>query len=277
MQGPAPRVEDKIPEGRRHSRLVSLAGSMRRRGMGAEEIYAALSVANERRCDPPMGAEDVRKIAESVEGLYEPAAEVVPIVANGHGRPLPPARFNTTDLGNAERFVYRHGRDVRYCYPWGKWLVWTGARWERDEAGRVFKMAKDTVRGIYGEASAAEDDDRRKALAKHAASSESETRIRAMLELAKPEVPVSPDELDAAPWLLNAPNGTVDLRSGELRDHRREDLITKMAGADYLPGTEAPTWEAFLGRPCRARICAGSSKGRPATAPRGTPRSNACS
>jgi putative DNA primase/helicase len=66
---------------------------------------------------------------------------------NGHGSPAAQG-FNLTDLGNAERFVAHHGEDVRYCYQWRKWLVWTGARWERDEAGRVHRLAKETVRSI---------------------------------------------------------------------------------------------------------------------------------
>jgi putative DNA primase/helicase len=177
-----------------------------------------------------------------------PAGGSAPPGPNGHGGGHPPERFNLTDLGNAERFVARHGRDVRYCYPWAKWLVWTGARWERDEAGKVHRLAKETVRSIYGEAAAAEDEDRRKALAQHATRSEAESKIRAMLELAKSEVPVSPDELDADPWLLNAPNGTVDLRTGELRAHRREDLLTKMVGTDYDPEAPAAAWGAFLER-----------------------------
>ena len=160
----------------------------------------------------------------------------------------PPRSFNLTDLGNAERFVAHHGGNVRYCYPWAKWLLWTGSRWERNDAGRVHRLAKDTVRSIYGEAAAAEDEDRRKALAQHATRSEAEAKIRAMLELAKSEVPVSPDELDADPWLLNVPNGTLDLRTGQLRDHRREDLLTKMAGTEYRPDASAPAWEAFLER-----------------------------
>jgi P4 family phage/plasmid primase-like protien len=167
---------------------------------------------------------------------------------NGHVPDEPPARFNLTDLGNAERFVARFGQDVRYCYPWGKWLVWTGSRWERDDAGRVHRLAKEAVRGIYAEAAAAEDEDRRKALAQHATRSEAEGKIRAMLELAKSEVPVSPDELDADPYLLNAPNGIVDLRAGELRPHRREDLITKMTGAEYDPDAPASAWAGFLER-----------------------------
>ncbi len=156
--------------------------------------------------------------------------------------------FNLTDLGNAERFDARHGRDVLYCYPWGKWLVWTGARWERDDSGRVHRMAKEAVRGIYAEAAAAEDEERRKALARHATRSEAEARIRAMLELAKSDVPVSPEQLDRDPWLLNCPNGTVDLRTGDLRPHRREDLLTKMAGVEYDPDAAAPAWAAFLER-----------------------------
>src|SRR5215211_1645618 len=244
-KGPAPPVGEHIPPGKRNDTLASLAGSMRRRGMGQGEILAALRVTNEQRCQPPLDNEEVEKIAASVAG-YEPAGDVAHISLNGHGSAQPPRGHNLTDLGNAERFIARHGADVRYCYAWSRWIVWAGSRWERDEAGRAHRLAKETVRGIYQEAAGAEDEDRRKALAKHAARSEAEAKIRAMLELAKSEVPASPDEFDSAPWLLNAPNGTLDLRTGELREHCREDLLTKMAGADYTPTAAAPTWTATL-------------------------------
>jgi putative DNA primase/helicase len=166
-------------------------------------------------------------------------------------RDAPPyeERFNLTDLGNADRFVVQHGYDVRYCYPWRTWLVWTGARWERDDSGKVHRLAKETVRSIYQEAADAESESHRKELAKHATGSEAEARIRAMLELAKSEIPASPDELDADPWVLNCKNGTIDLvGSGELMAHRREDLITKIAPTEYDPDAEAPTWDALLQR-----------------------------
>jgi putative DNA primase/helicase len=246
-KGPAGPVGERIPSGQRNKVLASIAGTMRRRGMGEAEILAALQATNEQRCEPLLEAEEVAKIAASV-ARYEPAGDVVHVSFNGHGSPRPPAGFNLTDLGNAERFIARHGEDVRYCYPWSRWLVWTGARWERDEAGQVYRLAKETVRGIYQEAAAAEDEDRRKALAKHAARSEAEAKIKAMLELSKSEVPISPAELDAEPWLLNAPNGTIDLRTGELREHHRAHLLTKMAGADYDPSAEAPAWSATLQR-----------------------------
>ena len=244
-KGPAGPLGERIPPGRRNQELTSIAGTMRRRGMGEAEILAAIRVANEQRCQPPLEADEVEKIAASV-ARYEPAEKVVNISVNGRGSAQPPRGFNLTDLGNAERFIARHGPDIRYCYAWSRWMVWTGTRWVRDEAGRAHRLAKETVRGIYQEAAGAEDENRRKALAKHAARSEAEAKIRAMLELAKSEVPASPDEFDSAPWLLNAPNGTVDLRTGELREHRREDLLTKMAGAAYNPTAAAPTWAATL-------------------------------
>jgi putative DNA primase/helicase len=246
-KGPAGPVGERIPPGERNDALASLAGTMRRRGMGEAEILAALQVANEQRCHPPLEAEEVEKIAASV-ARYEPAGSAAHISVNGHGNVQPPRGYNLTDLGNAERFVAQHGENVRYCYAWSGWLTWTERRWKRDDTGGVHRLAKETVRAIYQEAAGAEDEDRRKALAKHAARSEAEAKIRAMLELAKSEVPISPDELDPAPWLLNVPNGTVDLRTGELREHRREDLLTKMAGADYDPDAAEPTWAATLRR-----------------------------
>ena len=69
-----------------------------------------------------------------------------------------------------------------------------------------------------------------------------------MLGLAEKEVgiPVTPEELDADPWLLNVTNGTIDLRTGELREHRPEDLITKLVPVDYDPDAACPTWLQFL-------------------------------
>ncbi|MGH7378091.1 MAG: DNA primase family protein, partial [Candidatus Methylomirabilales bacterium] len=110
------------------------------------------------------------------------------------------------------------------------------------------RRAKETVGSMYLEAAAQPDQDLRAALAAHAMKCESDSRIRAMLSLAEsePGVPVEPGAFDADPWLFNCLSGTLDLRTGELRPHRREDLLTKLAPVDYDPGAKAPTWTAFL-------------------------------
>jgi hypothetical protein len=74
-QEQAPTIEGEIPEGKRNDSLTSLAGSMRRRGMGREEISAALLETNQRRCEKQLPDDEVRKIAASV-CRYEPSEEL---------------------------------------------------------------------------------------------------------------------------------------------------------------------------------------------------------
>jgi len=223
-----------IPEGQRHTTLVSLAGTMRRRGMLEQEIKAGLCEVNRRRCSPPLPEEEIEQIARSI-ARYEPESTTVDI-------------HLTDDIGNANRLVSHHGQDLRYCYPWGKWLVWDGKHWMEDITGEIYRRAKDTVNRIYLEAAIAGNEKDAKEIARHAMRSGHATRLRAMIELAQPEVPVVPEELDSNPWLLNVQNGTLDLRTGELREHRREDLITKLAPVRYDPAAKCPWWESFLGR-----------------------------
>ncbi|MDI6894843.1 MAG: primase C-terminal domain-containing protein [Bacillota bacterium] len=68
------RDGEPIPEGQRNATLTSLAGSMRRRGMTAEEIEAALLAVNARRCRPPLPEDEVRAIARSIS-RYPPAED----------------------------------------------------------------------------------------------------------------------------------------------------------------------------------------------------------
>jgi putative DNA primase/helicase len=161
-----------------------------------------------------------------------------------------PARFQLTDMGNGERLIHAHGRDLRYVHPWSKWLVWDEKRWVVDNTAAVVQRAKQAVRDIYREAAEATDDEAREKLAKHALSSENRHRVESMIWSAarEPSKPVLPAALDVNPWLLNCPNGTIDLTTGELREHRRADLITRLCPAVYDPSARAPLWESTLNR-----------------------------
>jgi putative DNA primase/helicase len=68
-----------------------------------------------------------------------------------------------------------------------------------------------------------------------------------MIALARsePGIAVGPADLDADPWLLNVRNGTIDLRTGDLRPHQPADLITKLAPVDYDADAPCPQWEKF--------------------------------
>jgi phage/plasmid-associated DNA primase len=151
--------------------------------------------------------------------------------------------YNCTDIGNAKRLVSLYGEDIRYCAVQKSWYIWDGLRWVVDTRNQVREMAKDVVGLIHQEVYYAKKDSEwtkedLKLLSKWAFASESENHIEAMVRLTQsdPKIAVSPYDLDADPWLINCPSGTLDLRDVEhsfkLREHRREDLLTRMAFVD---------------------------------------------
>ena len=107
-----------------------------------------------------------------------------------------------TDLGNAQRFVKRHGKNVRFIPEWRKWIIWDGNRWEVDNDGAVVRLAKETVWAMYGEALRRADQRQQTALFKHALKSQSEARLNAMVSLAQTELEVvlSAKALDLRAW-----------------------------------------------------------------------------
>jgi AAA domain-containing protein/primase-like protein len=81
----ASKVSDVIPNGLRHRTLLSLAGSMRRRGMNAEEIAAALKVTNQLRCQPPLDETEVLELCQDIAQRYTPEeTPQVNTIPNGH-------------------------------------------------------------------------------------------------------------------------------------------------------------------------------------------------
>jgi P4 family phage/plasmid primase-like protien len=156
--------------------------------------------------------------------------------------------FNATDVGNAERFAYQHKRKVRYCERLGGWFVWDGRRFEKDETGAVYRLAKETVRTVYGEAGRTLDEDRRKELASWASASERLQRIEAMIRLASKDeaLAVLPEDFDKDPYVLNVGNGIIDLRTGILKAHDPADLITKLAPVTYDADTDMPLIKEWL-------------------------------
>ncbi len=159
-----------------------------------------------------------------------------------------PSHFKCTDTGNAERLVDAHGKNIRYCGEWEEWLDFDSARWALDLRGRVQHRAKLTVRAIYAEAARCKNEGARKALAGWAHTSESRKARSAMVACAQsePAIAIHHKDLDRHPWLFNVLNGTIDLRTGKIRAHRREDLLTKLSPLTYDPDAKAERWERFL-------------------------------
>jgi putative DNA primase/helicase len=162
----------------------------------------------------------------------------------------PRKAFKLTQVGNAERLVAQHGEKVRYCHEWKKWLSWDGRRWSRNDDGEINRLALETLRSIEVDAKNTQDEELRDRLLSYARRSETKYQIEAMAGVAQflGTIPVGASELDQDPMQINCLNGTIQLKSGTLSPHCRENLITKLAPVEYDSGARCPRWLEFLER-----------------------------
>ena len=227
------QISNSIFQGERNSKLASLAGAMREKGMSKEAIEAALLKENSVRCNPPLDESEILQISTSI-CKYQP----------GQSKP----KFKLSELGNSERLISRFGDDLLFCPQKKTWYTWTGRRWKEDESGKIHNYAKKTIREIYQEAVLVTKTETKKKLFGHALKSESAFGIKNMLELAQSEqgISVHVNEFDNIPYYLNCLNGTVDLRTGHLNAHNRKDLLTKLIDVDYSKSFDCPKFRNFI-------------------------------
>ena len=162
---------------------------------------------------------------------------------------LKKGKIQFTDSTNAERLLGEHGRDIRYVPAWKKWLVWNGKHWETDEGGTLVQAkGLETIRNIYDELLKTADHRERIEIENFAKISESTRRRESFVKAAQyiKALNIRADELDHNPWLLNVQNGTIDVKSGEFREHRQEEMISKIANVDYDPQADCPLWKQFI-------------------------------
>lgn len=256
-------IDGKIPHGQQHTTLVSLAGTMRRRGMGAEAIFAALWETNTSQCEVPGPAENIRRIAESACRNWQPD----PSANVFRGQPeadagdsdaaqataAPPGTqqrdFLCNETGNADRLSQRYGDDLAHCEQREGYMVWTGKVWRFDKFVLSERMAEETMREALSDAGNITDDKARGLFLKFVSGSLSRKGLANMAHLAKKKVrQVDTTDFDKDPFLLNCHNGTIDLRRGELRPHRKDDLLSKLIPLDYDPAAKCPLFLRTLYR-----------------------------
>ncbi|MBU2961012.1 bifunctional DNA primase/polymerase [Citreicella sp. C3M06] len=154
------------------------------------------------------------------------------------------AGFPMTEDGVALAFAAYNADRLRFCHSSGRWYVWTGSHWQKEESKLAFDWARQMcrVRAASEPRCAAA-----KALAKAATASAVERFAQADRAFA-----VTADLWDRDHWLLGTPGGTVNLRTGELRPARQSDMITKITAAIPIspeffdPQRDCPRWMAFL-------------------------------
>lgn len=155
--------------------------------------------------------------------------------------------YPLTEGGLAERLVARHGSDMRYDHIRRRWVIYDLTRWADNYTAEPERRVKDTVRTLLAAAMELEGQDRDAAV-RCALKHDTARAVQGILNraAAEPGMQVLPGDLDSDSLLLNVGNGTIALRTGEIREHRREDYISKLASVKYDQHAKAPRWIRFL-------------------------------
>lgn len=197
----------------------------------------------------------------------KPEGNIIPLEGQAKSQDTP---SDLSEDALAQRFVSKHGDSLRYVGQWHRWMTYDGVTWSVDHKLDAYEKARRVIREIAkrifsGEmargiehisstmvnASETERKTRTRELKKRSMALirplKSSKTVNAVVSLARHDykIATSVDIWDGDPWLLNTPDGTLDLKAGVLRKHSPTDYMTMSTSCG--PNIEKPKrWLEFL-------------------------------
>ena len=149
-----------------------------------------------------------------------------------------------TEGSVADAFTHEHRDRLRYDHHAGKWFLWDGGRWRREETKLAYRWAHQRAKILAAVADSA----------KTIISAGRASFAGGVEQLAQSDrtFAVTSEIWDRDPWLLGTPAGTLDLRTGEMREAVREDYISKTSAVAPANSPDCPRWINFLKQTCNA-------------------------
>ena len=153
--------------------------------------------------------------------------------------PTPLVAFEPHEEVAAAEFVSYRGKDFRYNNNRGQWMSWKGGVWTADEKNTADHEMRQMVtrRRLMGDLTA----QNYAKLAKHSFASNALRSAQV-----HPMFSVVESDFDANPYLVACPSGYVDLRTGEIKGHDRDLMLSKCCGVDPAEKAENGQWDDFL-------------------------------
>ena len=188
----------------------------------------------------PSEVEYVPEPPENSHDEHQPPEQVAQVEATSDSSDDP-----TRQVGGqtriAQRFAAEWKNRLLFVHGIG-WHYWDGTRWAIDEDGQAHRYLIETLQRALS------DSLRHPHLRGDVAKSESAAAQNGVLSIAAnlDGITCTVGQLDCDPYLLNTANGTLDLRTGELRPHDPADRITKVTRGAYRPDSTGASWEKFL-------------------------------
>lgn len=251
-------------EGQIHNMCLDFAGGCARSGIPYEVardiVHAAATNAGEDLAGTKMQVRAVTDTYKSFEegntvtGWYQLTERLGPDISRAFqlwlGVSHSDLQFEPTDAYNASLLSSTFSKNIRWNRSQNSWYSWDGKRWAKDSDQTITKYAIDIGDKIRRDADAMvtlseEEKEKRR---KWGTGSRNLSRIKAIITLGKAEAGLSlgANSFDANPDLLNVQNGTIDLRTGTLLPHNRDDYISRVCPVDYDPHAVSLVWDRFV-------------------------------
>jgi len=157
--------------------------------------------------------------------------------------------YPLTDMGNAKMYADMFRNMVRYDMVRRSWLAWDGCRWSL-KSGQIHteSLSRFVAEEWNKRMQATPFKDEAKLLKSHWQYTCSCKGVWNMLHMAQSEdgLAVTENDLDQWPMLLNCLNGTINLKTGLLREHDPDDLITQVIPINYDDSAECNLWDRCI-------------------------------
>ena len=153
--------------------------------------------------------------------------------------------FGAHDEGNSLAFMYLFGREFLYCKAFG-WLAFNGKFWTTDMAESLLdkRMVECLKRRSISAVKLFEGNSLAKETIK--AATPNSMKVAALKDRLCRKLEILAEEFDNNPDLLNCNNGVVNLRTGELTEHNKNQRFTYATKINYVPGASTKHWIDFL-------------------------------
>ncbi len=209
-----------VREGGRNNHLASVAGTLRRAGAPDAAILGALVAENEAACLPPLAADEVSKIAESIAGYPVPTSAA----ASDAGLAI---------LGEVLRVHFAGGANL--IYERGGFWRYQKTHWR--------EATDDQIKGAI-----LKEVQKSSAIGRNTASaliSQVHTLLKAQLASDHDRLGV----LDEPPQVINCANGELWIAqdgSVELKRHRPESYLRHCLSVNYDPSASCKEYDKAL-------------------------------
>lgn len=156
--------------------------------------------------------------------------------------------YEMNDSGNAQRMIDRYQGYIKYNYENKMWKIWNGRYWQNDITRQVKNYAEVIINEMKVQAFQTEDEKERKEKLKNVQKAFSSNGKEAMLKEAQhlEGVPCVNNDFDNKEFMLNCESGIIDLTNGELLDHNKDFLFSKMSPIHLSKDGEPKQWLKFL-------------------------------